>query len=161
MKNFRFGIFIICLASFLCLESCSVHRISAYYDFRSKLIGSELDGSYTIKAYGRARHALDAYEQAQKQAVYDIVFNGVSGETANFTSLKPILLEVNAKEKYASYFENFFKDNGEYKNYVSMKEKRFNTSRWFKSDKQSVCETSVCVFRSKLIDKLKQDNILK
>ena len=106
------------------LLSCGVHKNSAYTDVETKCIGTELDGSYTLRASGRARNAADAYVQAGKQAVQDVLFTiipCVSGVGAQ-SMLKPLLPEVNAKEKYESFFAKFFADNGEYLKFMSMKE---------------------------------------
>ena len=153
--------FVIICTCALIFSSCCTYKQIAYYDFKTKVLGTELDGSYTVVAWGRARHALDAYYQAQKQAVYDIVFNGVYAQTANLPNLQPLLLEVNAKDKYQEYFNEFFSDNGEYKNYCSMRDKRWFSSDFYKSDRQAVCKTTVIVYRSKLKEKLIKDNIIK
>ena len=161
MTKHKFLLFIvICTCSFLFGGCVSYHQLS-YYDLETKLIGTELDGSYTVTAYGRARTAIDAYHQAQKQAVYDIVFKGASAQTSNLRTIQPVLLEVNAKDKYQSYFDSFFSDNGEYKKYCSMKDKKWQSSDFYRNNRQVVCRTTVIVYRSKLCEKLKQDNIIK
>ena len=152
------AVIVACTLSF---SSCVTYHHTAYYDFKTRLIGTELDGSYTVTSWGRARHALDAYNQAKKQAVYDILFTGVEPQTTNLTRQLPLLMEVNAKEKYQEYFENFFKDHGEYLNYCSMKDKRWQSSDFYKNDRQVVCKTTVMVYRSKLKSKLIEDNIIK
>ena len=148
----------VCTLMFIC---CATHHHTAYYDFKTKLIGTEMDGSYTVTAWGRARTALDAFQQAQKQAVYDIVFTGVEPQTSNLTRQLPLLLEVNAKDKYQDYFNNFFMDKGEYVEYCSAIDKKFGSTEYYRSDKQVVCKTTVRVYRSKLKNKLIQDNIIK
>lgn len=157
MKKTRlFSIFIFVLI----LTSCGIRRSTTYYDFETKLIGTELDGSYTLRSWGRARNAPDAFVQAQKQAVYDIIFSGVKGTTTE-KSLKPLLLETNAREKYEDYFNAFFADGGKYREFCSLKEKRDFSSRYARSESQAVCQTTVCVFRSKLRQFLIDEGILK
>lgn len=142
-------------------SGCGTKKSEAYYDYKTKVIGSELDGSYTLRAWGRARNEVDAYAQAQKQAVYDVVFNGVDAASSSQSNLRPLLLEVNAKTKYSEYFDRFFRDGGEYTKYCSAKEKQSSTTKYYRTDSQALCQTTVCVFRSKLKDKLIKDNILK
>lgn len=158
MKTLRL-LFLLIVA--MIYTSCGTHQAESYYDYKSKVIGSELDGSYTIRAWGRARNAADAYVQAQKQAVYDIVFNGVDAASSSQSNLKPLLLEVNAKTKYSEYFDRFFRDGGEYTKYCSMKEKRVYTTKYSRTNSQTLSQTTVCVFRSKLKAKLIEDKILK
>ena len=160
MKNKSIFLMAIC-AMLLLFSGCSKKNALSYYDFKTKLIGTELDGSYTFTAWGRARHAVDAYNQAQKQAVYDVLFTGAEPQSSNLRRLQPLLLEVNARDKYQDYFDAFFADNGPYKEYCSMKDKRVESSEFYKNKRQAVCKATVMVYRSKLRSKLIQDNILK
>jgi len=147
------------------LTACGTQRSQAYYDYESKVIGTELDGSYTIRAWGRARNGIDAYVQARKQAVYDVIFTQIQFATGTAPStsgvLKPLLLEVNAKTKYEEYFNVFFADGGEFEKYCSMKERRLFSSRFQKNEAQMQAQVTVCVYRNKLKEKLIQDGILK
>ncbi len=150
-----------CTIVILLMASCGQKSSQAYYDFSSKIIATELDGSYTIRAFGRARNAVDAYEQAQKQAVRDVIFKGVASATSQVKPLKALLLEVNAEEKYEDYFNVFFVDNGEYTKYITKKERRLWSSEFARTDIQSTAEVTVCVHRTELKQKLIQDGILK
>ena len=141
------------------LASCGSVKTEAYYDLKTQCIGSELDGSITVRSFGRARTARDSYQQARKQAVYDVVFSTI--KTKDGGIIKPLVSEPNAKEKYQRYFDDFFSDKGAFEKYCSMKEKRFLSSRWRRTDTQSVCETTVCVYRGLLKDKLIEDGIIK
>ncbi len=164
MKTNRLTIVALLLTS-LILAGCGSRRSQAYYDYKSKVIGTELDGSYTIRAWGRARNAADAYEQARKQAVYDVVFNEIQVESGTMAStsgvLRPLLMELNAKQKYEDYFNAFFADKGEFEKYCSLKEKRVLSSNYSKTDAQTIAQVTVCVYRSQLKQKLIDDNILK
>lgn len=144
----------------LTLCSCGSRRSEAYYDYKTQLIGSELDGSYTLLSWGRARNAPDAFVQAQKQAVLDVIFNGVNGNTAD-KSLKPLIYDMDAREKYQEYFDAFFADKGDWRKYSSLKEKRAISSNYARTRKQSLCQTTVCVFRSQLRQRLIDDGIIK
>lgn len=164
MKTKRFAVLLM-IALSAAFFSCGTQKSQAYYDYESKVIGTELDGSYTIRAWGRARNAMDAYTEARKQAVYDVIFNQIqfATGTAPTTSgvLRPLLLEVNAKTKYEDYFNAFFARGGEFEKYCSMKEKRLFSTKYQKTDAQTQAQVTVCVYRSKLKEKLIQDNILK
>ncbi len=146
------------------LASCGSQKSQAYYDYDSRVIGTELDGSYTIRAWGRARNAMDAYEQARKNAVYDVIFNQIQFATGTAPStsgvLKPLLMEVNAKEKYEDYFNAFFARGGEFEKYCSMKEKRLFSTKYQKTNAQTQAQVTVCVYRTQLKAKLIEDGIL-
>ncbi len=153
------------LMSALLFGSCGQQRSAAYYDYKSKVIATELDGSYTIRAWGRARNAIDAAEQAMKTAVYDVIFNEIdfaSGTAPTTTgTLRPLLLEVNAKEKYADYFNAFFAKGGDYKKYCSRKQERTLSTRYKKTEAQMQTQLTVVVYRAELRQRLIDDNILK
>ena len=87
-------------------------------------MGIEHDGSQTLKAWGNGRNRLDAVEQAKKNAVRDVIFKGIT-EGNKECNIKPIIFEVNAEEKYENYFNSFFADGGAFKNFVSLKTKKY------------------------------------
>lgn len=145
----------------LLLAGCGVHQTAAYTDTKTKCIGSELDGSYTLRVAGRARNAADAYEQAAKQAVYDMMFNFIDVQSGyHDPQIKPLLMDVNAVRKYESYTANFLKDGGDYLKYISRKEKRTGSSQYMKTNAQTVCITTVCVFREELRQRLIADGLI-
>lgn len=146
---------------FVCLCGCGPTKSESYYDYKTKCIGSELDGSYTLRVWGRARNEADAYQQARKQAVYDVIFSYIDAASSGQSNLIPLLLEVNAEKKYSTYFDRFFRDGGEYLKYSSMKEKRDFSTKYYRTNSQALCQTTVCVFRAKLKEKLIEDKILK
>ncbi len=145
--------------------SCGSRKSQAYYDQKSKVIGTELDGSYTIRAWGRARNAADAFVQAQKQAVYDVIFTEiqfVSGQAPSSSGvLRPLIYEVNARQKYEDYFNAFFADGGAYKQFSSLKEKRDFSTNYSKTDTQTTAQVTVCVKRTELKQRLIADGIIK
>ncbi len=159
-KNiFRF-LFLMLMAALF--SSCGTKKSQAYYDYKTQYIATERDGSYTVRSWGRGRNAVDALEEARKQAVYDVVFKGLEPSSSlNLSPVKPLLLEVNAKDKYADYFNTFFQDKGAYVEFCSVKERKWLTSKWARADGQSLCETTVCVYAGKLKERLIQDGILK
>lgn len=162
MNSVMYKIFTLCL-SLIFIVGCGIHKTSAYIDLETKCIGTELDGTYTLKASGRARNAADAYVQAGKQAVKDILFSLIpcTSGMGNQTSIKPLILEVNAQEKYEEFFAKFLADNGDYLKFMSMKEKKSFGSKYSKTNTQTVCTTVVCVDRINLKKYLKENGIIK
>ena len=152
----------ICLALLMAIGfiECATHKTSAYSNYETLIIGTELDGSYTLSVCGKARNSVDAYVQAGKQAVKDVLFKNLFFTNTKDSPLKPLLLTPNAEQKYEDYFNAFFADGGEYRNYMSMKEKRIGSSSFTKTDAQATCITTVCVYRSRLKQKLIEDGIL-
>lgn len=137
--------------------------ISGNYTYKTECLGLELDGSQTLKAWGNGRNRLDAVEQAKKNAVNEVLFNGIyEGKTD--CEKRPVVSEVNARQKYENYFNVFFADGGDYKNYVSLKDERIfqKVSRDRKGARESVTHGIVVrVLRSELKQKLINDGIIK
>lgn len=106
------------------LCNCSIQRKTAgYYGFSIECLGVEYDGSETVLVMSDGRNRNDAIEQAKKEALREIIFNGVS-HGKDVCDIHPLLTEVNANKKFENYFAVFFKDGGEYTKYVALKDER-------------------------------------
>lgn len=146
----------------MALWSCGSSKTSeaSYYTMETTYIGSEMDGSITLRAWGDGNSKKDAVEQALKQAVYDVIFsNNIKGTTGIDT--RPLVLEANAKEKYQNYFNAFFTDGGEYLDYVSQKDEKSNSKQVLENRNAYRYGVTVRVLRSALKAKLQQDGIIK
>lgn len=132
---------------------------AVYSRFSVKYIGTELDGSVTLRVQGYGRNKSDAKEQAMKNAVWAIIFDGVrEGFESN---IRPLVTEVNARERYEDYFNIFFADNGEYKKYVSLRDTKRNSSNKAKDKIGYSYELTIRVLRAELENRLKSDNVIK
>jgi hypothetical protein len=160
MTKIKFSILAVLFSA--CILSAQ-DKLGGNYNYATECYGSELDGSITVKAWGNGRNKSDAVEQAKKNAVRDVVFKGIQNGKTD-CSRAPLLLEPNAQQKYQDYFFEFFADNGEYKNYVSLKDERIfdKVKRDKKKARESV--TNGLVVRVLVYDikkKLIKDGILK
>ena len=159
MKKMVFTCLLLMLASIL----FSQKKTAGYYTYKTECLGVELDGSQTLKAWGNGRNRADAVEQAKKNAVRDVIFKGIL-EGKQDCNQKPIVFEINAQEKYEDYFNPFFSDGGEYKNFISLKDERIfdKISRDRKKTTESVTNGVVVrVLRAELKKKLITDSIIK
>jgi hypothetical protein len=147
----------------LTLNISAQKKIAGYYNYKTECLGVELDGSQTLKAWGNGRNRDDAVEQAKKNAIRDVIFNGIR-EGKQDCNQKPLIFEVNAQEKYEDYFNAFFADGGEYKNYVSLRDERIGDklNRDRKKTSESVTNGLIVrILRAGLKVKLIADNIIK
>ncbi|MEY2631092.1 MAG: hypothetical protein RLZZ469_1990 [Bacteroidota bacterium] len=148
------------------LSTClgfSQKNIAGNYGYKTECLGVELDGSETVKAWGNGRNRSDAVEQAKKNALRDVIFFGLV-EGKQDCKQKPLILEVNALEKYEDYFNKFFADGGEFRNYISLRDERIfdKVSRDRKKARESVTNGLILrVLRSELKQKLIADGIIK
>lgn len=151
------------LISIVLISCNSQKKIAGNYSYKTECLGIEMDGSQTVKAWGNGRNRFDAIEQAKKNAVNDVLFSGIY-EGKQDCEKRPVVAEVNARQKYETYFNKFFADDGEYKKYVSLKDKRIGqkVSRDRKGARQSVTHGVVVrVLRTELKQKMIEDGILK
>ncbi len=123
-------------------------------------ISKEMDGSLTLRVMGTGRNKIDAFEQAKKQAVYDVLFKGITKGNTDY-NMRPVMTEVNARQRHQDYFDSFFKDGGEYHKYVTMQDRRIGSTKVTKRTSIDVTVvTTVRVLVPKLREKLKEDGLL-
>lgn len=128
--------------------------------FETTCLGVEEDGSQTVRAWGLGRNKRDAVDQAKKNAVRDVIFSGIRSG-ADGCNMRPLLNEVNARERHEDYFNKFFKDGGEYKKYVSdADEKRHSKDKKVNSINVRYGVT-LRVMRTQLKEHLQKDGLIK
>ncbi len=155
-----------CSVSF---TSCGVHKTSAYASQESIVIADEMNGVYVIQTRGSAttRYLKSsartrAMQDAKKRALHAVLFQTlVCQGTMQQTSLRPLVLEVNAEQKYESYFNDFFRDNGAWEDFATEAGNRYRGTSFSKTKHEYVCDMPVRVDRAGLRKKLIEDNILK
>lgn len=133
------------------------------FNFKVQCLGDELDGSITLMAWGNGRNRKDALEQARKNAVNELLFNGIYHGEGNCNT-RPLVNEVNAREKYFKYFDDFFQDNGKYLSYISGNDEKIIRKFIRKKMNSSYGVSYYCVVRiqkNKLRESLINDQILK
>ena len=136
---------------------------AANYNNETECMGVELDGSQTVKAWGKGKDRNDAVEQARKNAVRDVIFKGIRNGNDE-CNMKPLIVEVQAAEKYEDYFFEFFADGGKYAQFVSdVDESLFPKIKKDRRAQGSEVSYGVIirVLRQELKKQLIADNILK
>lgn len=159
----KFSAIVMALAIVAALSSCSkksteVSKASAYVNYETVCMGVEHDGSQTLRVWGKGSTQADAIEQAKKNAVYDVLFNGIRG--TGECERRPLVPEVNARERYGKYFNPFFADGGEYGKFV--KEESANEASRLVAKGSSIYNIGVLVTvdREGLRNQLERDGIL-
>jgi len=140
-----------------------VNNNTGKISFESECMGTELDGSQTLKAWGTGRNYSDACEQAKKNAVRDVLFKGIKNGSGECNSL-PLLMNQSDKFKHEDYFNSFFTDGGKFSQFVNTRDERnFKKFRREKSKNgdQRTHAVAVRVLRSELKKQLIKDGIIK
>jgi hypothetical protein len=135
-------------------------KIASYHTYEIECLGVELDGSQTLRVWGTGKNKRDAVEQARKNAVHEVIFKGIrKGKTE--CNLHPLLIEVNAEEKYEAYFQTFFTDKGDYDDYVSMADEKRCSKVREENSLYVKYGIVVRVLRNELKERLKKDGVIK
>ena len=157
MKNLSF---FIAAFAMICLASCGTKSSQAYYDAPSQLLSSNYDGTFVIRTQVRARNAAIAFTDAQRKVVQEVIFDGIQSAHSGTEGLKPLCFDKNAKEKHEDYFRVFFQDNGPWKKYVDLRDKRTTTTRYQRDGRQMIETVTVSIDRAALKDRLVADGII-
>lgn len=144
------------------LAGCGAKKSQAYYDYKSKVLSVNYDGTYVIRTQVRARNAaIGLFNDAMRKACQEVIFDGVESGSNGVLPLKPLLFDMNARTKYEDYFNAFFQDGGAWKDYCSLHDKRTGSTRYNRTTSQSVDFVTVTVDRAALKQRLMADGILQ
>lgn len=154
MKRF---ILSLCLALSCTLALAQTQTVYARSSIRC--LGVELDGSQTLRVQGYGRNKADAKEQAMKNAVWAVVFDGIR-DGVQGCNMRPLVTEVNAAERYEDYFNLFFADGGAYKEYVSLQDTKRRSGGRSKDKLGYAYDLTIRVLRPQLKARLKADNVI-
>ncbi len=149
------------ISCFLFLISCNHRSTSAYYTWETIFVKSEFGGSEVYKYYAGGKNKSESIEQAEVDVLKNLIFKGISGSP----DTRPLVYEVNAEQKYSDFFNNFFSEKGDYKDFVELyrsgnlnKNDRLKTGRRNDRKKKGI---EILVKKSELIKSLKAAKIIQ
>jgi hypothetical protein len=115
MREFIYSVI---LVFFVFITSCKVKGVlPSNFKAETQCLENLMTGDIRIVAFGSGISKIEAIQMAQKNAVRDILFNGLKGGNSKCFKIA-ILSKPNIEESNLPYFEAFFKDDGPYKKYV-------------------------------------------
>ena len=109
----------------MAFTSIAQGNIYGHYEYKTECLNIEQDGSQTVMAWGQGRNRLDAVAQAKKNALYDVIFNGIR-DGAGGCDVRPLVPTVNARRVYEDFFNKFFSDGGAFQKYVTVQDERID-----------------------------------
>ena len=154
----KFAIVSLVLSAVLILSCNPQKKVAGYYSYDTECLGAELDGSQTLKAWGTGSNLADAVEQAKKQALKDVMFKGITKGKSDCNQM-PLVIEVNADEKYEDYWFKFFADGGLYTKFTSHEDGKY--LKKLKAGEQVTYGVTIRLKRQELKKQLLEDKILK
>lgn len=112
-------ILLLTAACLLAVGTVNASKKKTYYRTTVRCLGVELDGSQTLRVTGTGRNRKDAKEQAIKNAVNAVLFDGIKEGSAG-CNMRPVVEDIRVKQKNEDFFNHFFIDNGPYTHYISL-----------------------------------------
>lgn len=131
----------------------------SYYNFTPSLVSSDSSGKLTVRAWGHGPSKGKALEQARKNAVTHLLFSGYQGATGILS--RPLVTEVNARERYSDYFDRFFADGGEYRKFVKEASGSDGSRTKSESDSRKNYGAIFVLDRNGVASQLRSDGIIK
>ena len=150
---FMFLIFILS-----CKTEKPLTSVAGYYNNETECLETRYDGSLTLMAWGKGKNEHEAIAQAKKNAIRDIIFKGITKGKQN-CNIKPLVMDVQAKEKYENYWNSFFSNNGPYIQFATLQ--KGPTNKKFNAGDEVTYGVMLRVYRQNLKNRLIRDNILK
>ena len=155
-------IFLLAILACTLATSCHVsyNSVATANNTATKFMKMDGDGSITVRAGAQGRNYNDAWDQACKRAVREIIFKGIEVPGNAFMS-KPLITEVNAEEKYQDFFNVFFMDKGDYRKFVTTEDKRVGSTVETKADAMVKQTLTIRILRAELKQYLIEHGVIK
>lgn len=162
MRIFKtIGIFLLVSVLFFgCKTPQKVDKIYVNNQFQTECLGTHQNGRQMLRAWGKGKNKASALENARKTAVADVIFKGINAGSSE-CSKKPLLNEVNARERYESFFNSFFADGGAYMRFSSLADEKRHSRLKSSSKDMENWGAVVTVDRPALRQYLIDEGILK
>lgn len=86
------------------------------YELETETVG--IQGTSVIKVWSYSKDPVVAAEQSKKNAIHGVIFKGVQGKD-RIPAMSPLVKESAKESEHAAFFEEFFKDGGDYMRFVT------------------------------------------
>ena len=153
-------IFLLSLGFSSCRRDIVLPDQYSYVNFETECLGTNMDGTMRLRAWGSGPTRAAAIENAKRNAIRDVIFKGIKKGSGEFNR-NPLTYEVNAQERYEDYFNAFFADGGAYTLYSSLADETLTSRSKAKSKVQQSYGVVVTVNRAALQQRLIDDNVIK
>ena len=88
------------------------------YELSPESLGTQ--NSKVIRVWSYSKDVNVAREQATKNAVHGVVFQGVQADKEKrITAVLPLVKSIAVKNQYSAFFEDFFSEGGDYRRFVN------------------------------------------
>lgn len=161
-KIVKFVMAIVTISAWFGLPSCNTaQRIPGEYasfDFKTECMGADASGMQRVKAWGRGADRQSAIEQAKRNALETVIFDGINAGNTG-CDRRPVVTTVNAREKHKDYFRRFFSETGQYRTFITIDDSK-SSQVTAKDKSQQVWSVTAIINMGTLRDCLINDNII-
>lgn len=128
MKNVmnKAGILTVLFVSFALVSNAQINKKKKAQEdtenwrYEIECVGIGKPGTKVIKVWSYSKKEKIALNQAKKNAVHGIIFQGYAGGGQGCTSQKPLASDPSIEQQKSEFFENFFElEGGKYMKFVS------------------------------------------
>lgn len=95
------------------------NKDTKHWIYEIEAVSTGSSGSYLIKVWSYSKKPVLAIEQAKKNAVHGIIFQGFTGKPG-VSGQKPLTSNSNLEQEKREFFDPFFEDGGKYMKFVSL-----------------------------------------
>lgn len=136
---------------------------TAAWNYEVQTFGKSASGNYLLKVWSYSKSTFVAEEQAKKNAIHAIVFQGApANKEKRIAQLRPLLQDPTAEATHEAFFEKFFAEGGDYKRFARMSNNGFaDVIKYGKKDKKYRVGVVVLVETAALRKHLEQSGVIK
>lgn len=137
------------------------NNTAGFYEYEVECLGTDLDGSQQLRSYGAGANREDAREQAKKNAIFNVLFKGTRLGRSG-CDVRPIVFNINVYDEKRDFFNEFFKDGGAYKAFVTKEDTPRQTKNRLNGEgREKVFGMRLTVLVSELRKELKSKGIIE
>lgn len=148
----------------LVLASCKskpTNTMASFYTNKSvECVSADMYGNEVVQVFATGRNRSAAIAEAKEEAIKTVMFRGIVTDKKE-CSVKPIVTESNAEERYKKYFDKFFKKGGKNRKYTSVRRIAFQSNVVKNGITYESYNVEVTVNRKEIEKRLAKDKIIK
>ncbi|RAV30192.1 hypothetical protein [Sinomicrobium soli] len=151
---------LLCASAVVCVLSCrSVESISGYYRYDTECVTVNPDGTHIVKTRGTGLDLRQATENALVNAVNDVLFKGIRNGNSDCNQ-SPLISDPNARETYKGYFREFYGENGDYRQFITLTGDKLPRKK-LKNKGKTAFEFLAAIDVERLRNHLQNDHIIR
>ena len=103
------------------IQKNKANRATREWRYEVQCVGVGVEGTKLVKVFSYSKNAKVALEQAKKNAIHAMIFQGFIGNSVSGCStVKPLTNNPNLENEKADFFDGFFADGGKYMKFVTV-----------------------------------------